>query len=82
MTIKEYLEKKDMSLTEFADLVGIKFNSMWLIMKGRRKPSRGLAYEIQIASDGEINAEELLGPPAIKHKCPCCGRRTAEKLKL
>ena len=61
MQVKDYIEKHNISQTDFANKVGISKTHVNLIIKGKRIPSVSLAKQIEILTKGKIRASEILG---------------------
>ena len=62
MDLQNYIEKKEVTQTHMANLVGIKKAHMSLLVRGQRRPSPDLALRIQKATDGAVTVLELLYP--------------------
>lgn len=62
MQLAEYLFRKKIKQTEFARRVGVSRVHLGEILRGRRRPSIGLAKKIEQATDGDVSKEELLFP--------------------
>ena len=60
MQLKIYLVKNKISIKDFADSIGCSRNHLGEIMNGRRKIGNSLAKLIEIKTNGEVKAEELL----------------------
>ncbi len=60
MNIKDYLYIKNMSITEFSDLIGYSRNHISGVINGRMKPTKKMAKYIEKMTDGEVKAEELM----------------------
>lgn len=60
MQLKIYLVKNKKTITEFADELGCSRNHLGEIMNGRRKIGSSLAKLIEIKTNGEVKAEDLL----------------------
>ncbi len=59
-TLKKYLFFKEMSITNFAKELKVTRAYMNRIVRGKIKPSRLLAEEIERRTNGEVKAEDLL----------------------
>lgn len=62
MTITEYLKFKNIKTSEFAKIVGCSQPAISLLANGLRRPSPGVARQIEIATDGAVSRDELLFP--------------------
>jgi len=58
--LKEYLFYKRISITSFAQEVGVNRGYMNLVVLGKCTPSRLLAEEIERKTNGEVKAIDLL----------------------
>jgi DNA-binding XRE family transcriptional regulator len=61
MQVKNYIEKYNISQTDFANKIGISKTHVNLIIKGKRIPSVNLAKKIELLTKGKIRASEILG---------------------
>ena len=62
MELKEYIKESKINMTEFGDLVGCNQSYISLLCQKKRRPSPGLALEIEKATDGKVTVMELLYP--------------------
>lgn len=60
MKLKLYLVENKITITEFAEKLGCSRNHLGEIMNGRRKIGRSLAQLIEIKTNGEVKAEDLM----------------------
>lgn len=60
MNLKDYLYIKRLSITEFSKQTGYSRNHISGIINGRLKPTKKLAQYIQLLTDGEVKAEDLM----------------------
>jgi transcriptional regulator with XRE-family HTH domain len=60
MELREYLFRKRMTLTSFCETINYDITYISKIMNGARKPGKHLAKMIELATNGEVKAEELL----------------------
>lgn len=62
MKLSEYIEGKGLKQKDFAEEVGITDAHLSQMLSGKRHPSRKLAEQIELATDGAVTAMELLYP--------------------
>lgn len=62
MDLDEYLFRKKISQTNFANELGISRNHLGEILRGRRSPSVKLAKKIEELTEGEVTKEEAMFP--------------------
>lgn len=60
MQLKIYLVKNKITITDFANSLGCSRTHLGEIMNGRRKIGSSLAQLIEIKTNGEVKAEELM----------------------
>jgi plasmid maintenance system antidote protein VapI len=60
MHLREYLWKHKITIEEFAKSIGYNRHHISRVMKGEKKPGKGLANLIEKATNGEVKAEQLL----------------------
>lgn len=60
MDLRTYLFNRRISVTEFSKTLGCSRIHLSEIINGRRKPSLMLAKSIEMATNGEVKAEDLL----------------------
>ena len=68
MTLQEYLTKHRLSYTEFSYVIRKTSQYVSLICKGERKPSFGLACEIEQQTLGEVSREEWYPSKATQQR--------------
>lgn len=61
MKLIKYLQSNNIRQKEFASMAGISESYVCLILKGRRLPSVSVALQIEKATNGEVQAIEILG---------------------
>lgn len=61
MDLREYLFRKRLTVKEFSELIDCSRTHVSAIVNNRIKPSKRLAKSIELATNGEVKAEELLG---------------------
>lgn len=66
MKLAEYLEKNDITTTDFAERCELSQPYIWQIANGQRRPSPDVAERIELATGGQVTAMELLYP----HRTP------------
>jgi hypothetical protein len=54
MTLKEYIDASDMSLTDFADLVPCSYSYPGMIIKSKARPSYEMAVRIESVTGGLV----------------------------
>jgi len=62
--LSTYLEKNNLSPTQFAKLNGLKQPTIWRIINLKYKPNPQTAQKIQQATGGAVTVMELLFPEA------------------
>jgi DNA-binding transcriptional regulator YdaS (Cro superfamily) len=62
MTLKEYLEKKKIGISKFAQIAGLKQPYASLLVNQKRRPSPEMALRIEQATNGKVTTRELLYP--------------------
>ncbi len=62
MDLDEYLFRKKISQTDFANELGISRNHLGEILRGRRSPSVKLAKKIEELTKGKVTKEEAMFP--------------------
>lgn len=62
MSIQEYLEISHLSVSGFAQILGISRQHLNNIIHGHRNPSKKLAVVIEDTTGGQISRNELLWP--------------------
>lgn len=60
MQLKVYLVMKKITIKDFAESIGCSRTHLGEIMNGRRKMGSSLAQLIEIKTNGEVKAEDLL----------------------
>lgn len=60
MDLRDYLYLKRMTVQQFSELLGYSRNHISGIINGRLKPNKRLAKNIELATNGEVTAQELL----------------------
>lgn len=60
MDLKDYLYLKRMTINDFSELIGYSRNHISGIINGRLKPTKKLAMYIELKTNGEVKAEDLL----------------------
>ncbi len=60
MDLRRYLFENNISQKAFAEKIGYTSNYVNMIVKGRLRAFKPLAYAIEKATDGNVKAEELL----------------------
>jgi plasmid maintenance system antidote protein VapI len=60
MKLKLYLVSKKITVTEFANELGVSRNHLNGIVNERYKCGKSLAFKIEIKTGGEIKVEDLL----------------------
>ncbi len=68
MNLRDYLNKNDIRIEEFACHVGVSVSSLWHYFSGIRRPSKNTAALIQWASDGQVTIEEMRGKECNKKR--------------
>ncbi len=59
MTLKDYLETADKTLSEFAREVGVGRGTIHNLVSGRRKPSASLVFKIEKATSGKVRLSDF-----------------------
>ena len=62
MKILEFLEQSNMKRGQLAQLLGVSYNHISLIILGKKIPSRKLAEKIEFVTKGLVKKEGLLFP--------------------
>jgi len=62
MNIKKYRKKNNMTLEQFAEIIGISAAHLCFIENGKRMPSPKIALKISQAAKGKVKVLELLFP--------------------
>ncbi len=62
MDLRTYLFQKRISVTAFSKTIGCSRIHLSEVINGRRKPSLMLAKAIEMATNGNVSARELIGP--------------------
>jgi len=60
MDLREYLFYNRMTVKQFSEKIGCSRNHISEIIHGRRIPGKRLAKDIEIATNGEVKAKNLL----------------------
>lgn len=60
MELKLYLVRNKISITDFSKKIGCHRSYLSEIVNGTKIPGKRLAKDIELATNGEIKAEELL----------------------
>jgi transcriptional regulator with XRE-family HTH domain len=60
MNLKEYLDENRITYREFAEKLGIHLQSLKNIAYGKRKPSLGLALQIEEHTSGKVTPRDLI----------------------
>ncbi len=60
MDLREYLFRNRLTVKGFSDKIDCSRNHLSSIIHGRFKPSKRLAKDIELATNGEVKAEDLL----------------------
>lgn len=60
MTLKDWIEKRGITQSDFARRVGVQQSTVNKIIHGHRKPSMRVAYAIEVATNGAIKSESWL----------------------
>lgn len=61
MTLKEYLFLYRIKVSDFAEKINCNRSYFSRLINGKVKPGKRLAKDIEIATNGEVKASELLG---------------------
>jgi transcriptional regulator with XRE-family HTH domain len=69
MDLDEYLFRKNISQTDFAEQLDISRNHLGEILRGRRSPSVKLAKKIEELTKGEVTREEAMFPKGRERSC-------------
>jgi len=62
MILKEWLKSQQMSITSFAEIVGIDYTYVSRLKNGERRPSPDVALRIEQATKGMVTRMDLLYP--------------------
>ena len=62
MTLKEWLFKSRLTITDFANILGMSRPYLGQIVAGTKKPSRWLAKEISGHTYGLVSVDEIMNP--------------------
>jgi transcriptional regulator with XRE-family HTH domain len=62
MKLKAYLAEEEMTLKEFAKLIGVHENYLTMIIHGRANPGKRLVRDIHFITDGKVTL------PVVKKK--------------
>lgn len=60
MDLREYLFRQRISVTDFAKLIGCSRAYISKIVNDQIRPGKRLAKDIELITNGEVTAEELL----------------------
>lgn len=60
MNIKDYMNKKEISVAVMTELLDISAAHLRMLMSGSSAPSRKLALKIEKISNGEISKEDAI----------------------
>lgn len=82
LAVKEYLFKKDITIKEFANLIGISTSYLYQLLRGERKPSLELAHKIEEVTEGEISVACWFSFDIKKKKPPSQVLSIQEALKI
>ena len=63
MNLKEYLFYSNKNATTFADMVHVSHDYMRCIIRGAKPLSKKFAYTIELATNGVVKKDQVLGPP-------------------
>lgn len=61
MTLKEYLEDASLSISQFAEQIGVDDSTVRRYLLGTRRPSNKLIVEIARLTDSKVTANDFLG---------------------
>jgi plasmid maintenance system antidote protein VapI len=64
MNLKQYLQTSDTKRKDFCSSLGIHYQHLNNILRGKRNPSADLALRIEEATGGAVTRMELLYPDA------------------
>lgn len=70
MTLKDYLNKNNLSLQAFGNRAGLSAPTVLRIRDGRNMPSRRTLNAIVRATDGAVTIQELIVPETTDKKGP------------
>jgi hypothetical protein len=59
MQLREYLEKHDMSITQFAKMINFNENYLAAVMRGWYKPGKKLMRTIEIVTQGMVRQDDI-----------------------
>lgn len=83
MNLKKWLDKSNLTQIQFASKLGISRTHLHHILTSNRIPSRNLAIQIEIQTNGLVSAEEVIFPNKIKTaKIPKKTKVTKETEKI
>lgn len=60
MNLREYLDKREISQSEFADMIGVTKQAVSKYLSGERSPKTPVAMKIQKITHGNVSMEELM----------------------
>jgi plasmid maintenance system antidote protein VapI len=60
MHLREYLWKKELTIQQFANIIKYDRTYVSLVMRGKKRIGKRMAEAIELATEGEVKAEELL----------------------
>lgn len=60
MTIREFLDKYNVSVYKFAKIVGVTREYMYRVVKGQSNPGRYLAQHIEKLTNGEVKVSDIV----------------------
>lgn len=60
MDLRTYIQERKLNASQIARDIGVSIDYMGRLVRGQHKPSRRLARDISIYTQGEVSAEELL----------------------
>jgi transcriptional regulator with XRE-family HTH domain len=63
MTLDQFLTKKRISTTEFADKIGMHQTSIWRIRNGKQRPDWDAVERIMAATKGAVTANDFVAKP-------------------
>lgn len=72
MTLQEFLDSRDLSLTDFAGLSGLSLSYLSRLRSGQLKPSRSAIVHIHRVTNGQVTFEDLVGDE-LKEPLPSGG---------
>lgn len=68
MKLENYLDKKKINQSSFAQMIGVSRTHANKMIKGRRTPSFKLAKKIQEVTEGLVTIDDFPMEPIDKHK--------------